>query len=138
MADEVETVVDGFVASWASTRARLTRFGAWRRDLTAELVQLPDTMRRFREGAANFELVGQRLAKSSASLEGISDLYESTIAESGRRSAQAVDALRSQVDALTNGTVSPERVTTSMNEMQRALETIAELNPFWPKPTRKR
>lgn len=132
------TAVDTLVATWVETRARITRFGVWRRDLTSELAQLPDTMRRLRDGAANFQQVGERLAKSSASLEGISDLYEATIAESGRRSAQAVDALRAQVDALTQGAVSPERVTTSINEMQRALESIADLNPFWPKPTRKR
>lgn len=105
--------------------------------MAEELAQLPDTLRRLREGAANFELVGERLAKSSASLEGISDLYESTIAESGRRSAHAVDAFRSQVETLANEAVSPERVSSSMKEMQRALETMADLNPFWPKPTRR-
>lgn len=137
MDDLPATLVDGLTATWAEARSRIARFGVWRHDLTNELAQLPDTMRRLRDGAANFQLVGERLAKSSASLEEISNLYESTIAESGRRSAQAVDALRSHVETLAAEAVSPERVVSSMNEMQRVIEAITELNPLWPKPRRR-
>jgi methyl-accepting chemotaxis protein len=136
--DAPATAADGLVETWADMRARVRRFAEWRRRLVDEMAQLPDTMRRLREGVAQFELVGERLANSTAALEGISDLYESTLAESGRRSAHAVEVLRSQVEALARQTVSPDRMASSMNEMQRALETIADLNPFWPKPSRDR
>lgn len=94
-------------------------------------------MRSFRNGAAKFELVGERLAKSSASLEGISEIYESTIADSGRKSAQALDALRSKLETLNQGSTSPERMTSSMNEIRQALDGFAEFNPFWPGSGRK-
>lgn len=131
-------MIEAATEGWVDARARWARFTVWRRELTDELVQLPDTMQRLREGAANFQTVGERLAKSSASLERISDIYESTIAESGKRSAQAIDVLKSQVEALAGGPATPESLSSSMDEMQRAFESIAELNPFWPKSTRKR
>ena len=133
MAGEPETAVDAAIAAWGDARERVARFGDWLRRLTDEVSQLPDTMQRLRHGAANFELTGERLAKSSASLEEIADLYQSTIAESGRRSAQAVDALRAQVDALAEAAGSPDRIVAAMTDVQRAFDTIADLNPFWPR-----
>ncbi len=128
---------EGFGARLTDARSRLTRLAEWRRDLAQEVAQLPDTMRSFRNGAAKFELVGERLAKSSASLEGISDLYESTVADSGKRSAQALDALRSRVEALAQDSTSPERMTSSMNGIRSALDGFADFNPFWPGAKRK-
>jgi uncharacterized protein YukE len=138
VADEPESVVDAVVARWADARGRIVRFGEWRRRLAQELSELPDTMQQLRHGAANFELVGERLAKSSASLEEIADLYQSTIAEPGHRSAQALDALRTQVDALANAAGSPEQIAATMTDVQRAFDTIADLNPFWPRSNEKR
>lgn len=138
MAAASENVINAVSATLTDARARIEQFSAWRRRLAQELSELPDTMQRMRNGATNFELVGERLAKSSASLEEIANLYESTIAESGRRSAQAVDALRTQVDALAEAAGSPERIAATMSDVQRAFETVADLNPFWPRSTRKR
>ncbi|NND76390.1 MAG: hypothetical protein HKN44_15435 [Ilumatobacter sp.] len=125
------------IARWVDTRAQLVRFGEWRRRLVHELGELPDTMQQLRRGAANFELVGERLAKSSASLEEIADLYQTTIAESGRRSAQAVDELRTQIEGLAKAAGSPERIAATLADVQRGFESIASLNPFWPGSTRK-
>ena len=87
-----------------------------------------------REGAANFELVGRRLEAVSGSLEEITALYQSTIATSTRRTADAAAALQSQIDALA-AAGSPERVSSVLTELQRTFESLAELNPFWPRPT---
>ena len=137
VAEQSETIIDAVIATWADARGRIVRFSEWRRRLALELSELPDTMERLRHGAANFELVGERLAKSSASLEEIADLYQSTIAASGQRSARALDALRTQVDALA-GAGSPERISATMNDVQHAFDAIADLNPFWPRSTEKR
>ena len=115
---------------------RIERFGAWRRDLTAELVRLPDTLRQLREGAANFEIVGQRLAESSEALEEITKVYRSTMGETTRRSAEVAEQLKEQLESL--ATESPDMVTAALDEMQRGFETLAELNPLWPKRPKER
>lgn len=138
VAEQSQTVVDDVAATWADARARIVRFGEWRRRLVRELSALPDTMQQLRHGAANFELVGERLAKSSASLEEIADLYQSTIAQPAYRSAEALDSLRQQVDALADSAGSPESIAATMIDVQRAFERIAEVNPFWPRSTEKR
>ncbi len=113
----------------AGLGGRIERFGAWRRDLTEELVRLPATLRQLREGAANFELVGQRLAESSEALEEITRVYRSTVGDSTRRSAEMVDQLREQLDALAGQP--PDVVTAAVDEFQRGFEALADLNPFW-------
>lgn len=112
-------------------RARIERFESWRRDLTAELVRLPDTLRLLREGAANFEVVGQRLADTSEALEELTKVYRSTMGETTRRSAEIAEQLKGQLDSLTGE--SPDMVTAALDEMQRGFEALAELNPLWPK-----
>ena len=101
------------------------------RRLGAEIAEFPDTLQRLRVGAANFEVVSERLERASVSLEEMTELYQSTIAESTRRSADAAETLRSQIDALTRA-ASPEGVSTTIAEMQRTFETLAGLNPLWP------
>lgn len=97
---------------------------------------MPDTLRRVREGAGNFELVSRRLAASSESLEEITALYEATLSDTTRRSADAAEALKQQIDSLVGQ--SPERVTSSLAEMQRTVESLAQLNPLWPGGRRPR
>lgn len=110
---------------------RIERFEAWRRDLTGELMRLPDTLRQLREGAANFEIVGQRLAESSEALEEITKVYRSTMGETTRRSAEVAEQLKQQMEAL--AAESPDMVSAALDEMQRGFETLAELNPLWPR-----
>lgn len=117
---------------WDGVRTRASAGLAWGRRLGAELGEFPDTLRSMREGAANFELVGRRLAAASSSLEEITALYESTIATSTRRTADAAAALQSQIEALA-ATGSPERAASALTELQRTFESLAELNPFWPR-----
>ena len=119
---------------WNDVRARAGAGLAWGRRLVAELGEFPDTLRRLREGAANFELVSRRLEAASSSLEEVTALYQSTIATSTRRTADAAAALQSQIDALA-GAGSPERVSSALTELQRGFESLAELNPFWPRTT---
>lgn len=107
------------------------------RRLRSEVVEIPDTLRRIREGAANFETVGRRLEVASKSLEEMTALYEATIAESTRRSAEAAATLRSQIDAL-GGAPSTDAVASTLADMQRAFESLADLNPLWPRPKDRR
>jgi hypothetical protein len=115
----------------ASLGDRWERLTDWWRRLAAELVELPETLRALREGAANFEVVGRRLSESSEALEQMTELYESTLADSAKLSADAARALRSQLDALA-AAGSPDRVMAAVGEMQRVIESMAELNPFSP------
>lgn len=104
----------------------------WYRRLAAEVVQLPDTLARLREGAANFQLVGERLAASSAALEQITRLYESTVADGAKRMADAAEAVRQQVDRLPGAGAAAEAMGAVLGELQRALGALARSNPFWP------
>jgi hypothetical protein len=122
------------MTDWNEVRARASAGLAWGRRLGAELGEFPDTLRLMREGAANFELVGRRLAAASGSLEEITALYESTIAISTRRTVDAAATLQSQIDALA-ATGSPERVASALRELQRSFESLAESNPFWSRTT---
>ena len=119
---------------WNDVRARASAGLAWGRRLGAELGEFPDTLRRLREGAANFELAAQRLEAASGSLEEITVFYQSTIATSTRRTADAATALQSQIDALA-AAGSPERVSSTLSELQRTFDSLADLNPFWPRTT---
>jgi hypothetical protein len=110
---------------------RWVRFDSWRRRLTTELTALPDTLATFRRGANNFEVVSQRLAESSDALEQMTKVYEATLADSARRSADVAKALRSQVDTIA-AAGSPERAMGALKEMQRLVGTFQQLNPFWP------
>lgn len=120
--------------AWNDVRSRASAGLAWGRRLGAELDQLPETLMRFRQGAANFELVGQRLEAASGSLEEITALYQSTVVTSTRRTADAAAAVQSQIDALA-AAGSPERVLSTVAELQRTFESLSLLNPFWPRTT---
>lgn len=120
------------VTVWGDMRARASTGLAWGRRLGAELGALPDTLARLRAGATNFELVGQRLEAASGSLEEIAAFYQSTIATSTRRTADAASAIQSQIDALAAAGTT-ERVSSTLSELQRQFESLADLNPFWPR-----
>jgi uncharacterized membrane protein YccC len=120
------------VELWEDLKARATKLEEWRTRLARELALLPDTLERLREGAVNFQVVGQRLARSSEALEEITHLYETTLRDSTRRSAEAMESLRQQVEKAAK-TASPERLVQAAGDISRTIGALAELNPFWPK-----
>jgi len=63
-------------------------------------------------------------------------VYQSTISDSTRRTADAAAALRKQIDSLTAGG-SPDRMSSTLSDIQKSMETIAQLNPLWPRPKRQ-
>lgn len=120
---------------WARTTDRADRVRSWGRRMSGEMVLLPDTMQRLREGATNFQLVSERLADATSALEEITSVYQSTIADSTRRVADVASALRTQVDTLSAG-ASPERLSSNLTDIQKTLESFAKLNPLWRQPRR--
>lgn len=104
--------------------------------MSSELAQLPDTLQRMREGSENFKRVGERLDSATDSLEEITSVYQSTISDSTRRTADAAAALRHQIDSLA-AAGSPDRMSSTLSEMQKSMETLARLNPLWPRSTQK-
>ena len=129
--DDDDIEVEVTVTRGGRLAERWSGFDSWRRRLTAELATLPDTLATFRRGANNFEVVSQRLAESSDALEQVTKVYEATLADSARRSADVATALRSQVDTIA-AAGSPERTMGALKEMQRLVGTFQQLNPFWP------
>jgi DNA repair ATPase RecN len=112
-------------------RSRFDHLRGWWRDLSSEVAQLPTTLQQMREGAANFQLVGQRLAESSTALEELTRLYGKTLRQTVRRSTEAAESLRSQIDRLSEGAVAPDTLASAASELQRTVESLAAMNPFW-------
>jgi len=110
---------------------RLGALTSWTREVRDELRLLPDTLRTAREGAANFELVSQRLSSATRALEDISATYERTFAESARRTNAALDTMREQLDSLA-ATVGSGKVPPVVTEIRRNLDALGRINPFWP------
>ena len=81
-------------------RSRFDQLMVWGREVSSELSRLPTTLAQLREGAANFQLVGQRLAASSAALEELTALYGKTLGQGVKRSADAAKALQVQIDRM--------------------------------------
>lgn len=135
-------LADGAATAFRSARdrasSRAVAFRAWTRGVTDELAQLPETLRSLREGVTNFQQVSNRLANASRALEDATALYESTFADSARRSNAMIDALRAQIDSLA-ASASPDRVPSMIDEIQRSMESLARMNPMWrPRPTADR
>lgn len=109
----------------------------WARRMVTELAALPDTLEKLRDGATNFQTVGKRLEASSSSLEELTQLYGKTMGEAVRRSTFAAEALQSQLARLPTDPASPDLLSAAAAELQRTLDTMASLNPFWPTPERR-
>jgi DNA repair ATPase RecN len=113
-------------------RARFVEMRQWWRELSTELVQLPTSLQKVRDGATNFQLVGQRLAESSTALEELTRLYSRTVGQSVQRSTALADSLRSQVDKLSDTPVAPDKIAAAVAELRSTVEALASYNPFWP------
>jgi hypothetical protein len=117
---------------WQQTRDTYERVAEWGRRMSFEIRLLPDTMQRLREGAENFQKVGTRLEASSSSLEELTRLYSVTLSDSVRRSIDAADTLRGQVDRFGAGQAGSDVVANAVAELQRTMSSLAALNPLWP------
>jgi hypothetical protein len=118
-------------------RSRFDQLMVWGREVGSELSRLPTTLAQLREGAANFQLVGQRLAASSGALEELTALYGKTLGQGVKRSTDAAKALQVQIDRMGETTPTPDALSAAAAELQRNFETLASMNPFWPTADRR-
>jgi DNA repair ATPase RecN len=103
----------------------------WAARLGREVAQLPDTLERLRTGANDFQLVARRLAESSEALEQLTNLYGKTMGDAVRRSGEAAERIRAQLDQLPQSGSNTDLAAAAAAEMQRTLRSLAALNPFW-------
>jgi hypothetical protein len=114
--------------SWAS-------FGEWRRRVGDELSMLPETLRGFREGTANFQVIAERLAKATERLEELGELYAATGAvDAIRRMNDAASALQRQMAAVKASTPGLDRLGSALDDFNRTVASLADLNPFLRRP----
>ncbi len=125
------------MANERGLRARLSDVAEWSERLRAELAELPDTLAKLREGAANFQTVGQRLAESSSSLEELTQLYRTTIGEAVRRTTASAEELQHRVGRMPPGVNPPEVMARAASDLQRLVNDLAAMNPFWPPNDRR-
>jgi hypothetical protein len=118
-------------------RSRFDQLMVWGREVGSELSRLPTTLAQLREGAPNFQLVGQRLAASSSALEELTAVYGKTLGQGVKRSADAAKALQVQIDRMGETTPTPDALSAAAAELQRNFETLASMNPFWPTADRR-
>lgn len=111
---------------------RLEGLDRWRRELGGELAALPDTLRRFREGVANFHVVSQRLAGTTEALERVQQHVEATgLVDAARRLDEATSAVERQVAAVRAGAPGFERAEAAVAELNKTLTGMAERLPWW-------
>jgi hypothetical protein len=110
---------------------RWESFQRWRRDLVAEVVALPETLRQFREGVATFQVVGRRLADSSEALEQVNELYSLTFSDRVRQVTDATAALQRQLArARTARPPGSDLLEQAVEDFNRTVGALIELNPF--------
>lgn len=100
----------------------------WRRQVTAELAALPETLRLFREGIDNFQRITKRLLDATESIEEFTQLYAGAIADGRRRMEDAGRALLEQMAA-----EPADPVRTAVGDVAKAFSVMAGLNPLWPR-----
>jgi hypothetical protein len=122
---------------WQRAAETSTSVASWFQRMAVEVRQLPDTMAKLREGAEKFQVVGTRLEASSSSLEELTRLYSVTLSDSVRRSIEAADNVRTQVDRVANAAPGGDVVASAVAELQKAVASMAALNPFWPPSNRR-
>jgi hypothetical protein len=108
----------------------------WGRRMAREVAVLPDTLEKLRDGATNFQTVGKRLDASSSALEELTSLYGRTLGDAVRRSNSAAEVLQDRLAKLPQNTP-PDLLAAAASDLQRTLDALASLNPFWPPPDRK-
>jgi uncharacterized protein with PIN domain len=101
----------------------------WRRQLTAELEALPETLRLFREGVSNFQRITARLLDATEALEQVTALYVGGMDEAKSRLDDASRSLRAQLASIANDPAGS--ATSAVEEFTKALSAMAELNPLW-------
>jgi hypothetical protein len=91
---------------WAAIQQRWETLTRWRGEVIDEFARLPETLRQFREGVANFQVVSERLAGGTEALEQLNDLYSAGVSDRVRQLTQAVE------------------------DFNRTVASVLDLNPF--------
>jgi len=112
-------------------RDRWEAFSQWRQRVGDELAVLPDTLRSFREGTSNFQVISERLATATERLEELGELYASTGAvDAIRRMNEAAAALQRQVATVKANTPGFDLLGSALDEFTKTVGSLADLNPF--------
>jgi hypothetical protein len=109
------------------------RADAWRQQLTAELVLLPETLTELREGVENFRRVTQRLVDATGGIEQLTEIQTGALSEVFQRVDEANRAIRGQLAGVPGG----DRMAGALDDLSETLAAVARLNPFWPRVARK-
>ncbi len=115
---------------------RVAGVDRWRRDLQTELSALPETLRQFREAVANLRVIAQRLADTSEAMERLSPVSTSAAAEAARRLEEAFARVQAQAVAARSSFPGADAVSSAVEELGRAVSSMADLNPFFRRPSR--
>jgi hypothetical protein len=116
---------------WEAMREQWAALARWRDDVAGELTRLPETLSQFREGVANFQVVGQRLADSTEALEQLNDFYSAGVSDRVRQLSDATAALQRQLaKARTTRPPGADLLEQAVEDFNRTVASLIELNPF--------
>jgi exonuclease VII small subunit len=116
---------------WESLRGTWQAAARWRDDVVAELAKLPDTLRQFRDGVTNFQVVAKRLADGTEALEQLTELYSAGVSDRVRQLSDAATTLQRQLGrAKTARPPGADRLEQAVEDFNRTVAALAELNPF--------
>lgn len=116
---------------WEAYQDRWAALTRWREDVVGELARLPDTLRQLREGVANFQVVGQRLAGSTEALEQLNDFYAAGVGDRVRQLTEATSVLQRQLTkARSARPPGADLLEQAVDDFNRTVASLLELNPF--------
>jgi prefoldin subunit 5 len=118
---------DGDGPGW---RDRVDRLTDWRRDLTAEVIELPATIADLRRTISDLRKVSERLEKATAGLEILlRHAEQSGLTDAARRLDEAATLVQSQVAAVRDQTPGSELFEATVSEIQKSVASMADLFP---------
>ncbi|MCP5028151.1 MAG: hypothetical protein GY929_17885 [Actinomycetia bacterium] len=124
--------------SEGSWRDRVDRLGSWRRDLTAEVAELPATMAELRLTISDLRKVSERLEKATEGIEVLlRHAEQSGLIDATRRLDEAASTVQSQVAAIREQTPGTEMFDATVSEIQKTLSSMGDLFPSWKRPPRR-
>ena len=126
---------DNEVPGW---RDRVDRLSDWRRDLTAEVAELPSTIADLRQTISDLRKISERLEQAT---EGIEILLrhaeQSGLTDAARRLDEAATMVQSQVAAVRDQTPGTELFEATVSEIQKTISSMTDLFPGRKRPPGK-
>jgi len=107
---------------------RIDRIGTWRKDLSAELATLPDSLRRFREAISDLQRITERLEYATVGIETMMRHADNSgLTDAMRQLDQAAMAVEKQLAEMRDAVPGAGLVGQTVTELHRNIDSVVGL-----------